>query len=592
MSAAIDPALVRRLRRWLVVGGIAASALFVLVMFAPTIASAQFDGFDPAGTVENLSASNNWLGQAQMWAQRIYLTLMVFELFALGVTTLLFRENLGEFFASVSLKIVMGGIFFWLIANSGVAGLPGRVVATFTQFGQQLAGNTADPTQLAVEGLASATGYFAASQLAKTDDDATATAADVPPNCTFIAGTGDCTIAPSFELMTTHAVFEVVASALGVMIVMAVAAIYLQFALITIESYLVMTAGTLFIGFAGSRFTMPFSQGYFSYMINVGVKVMVMYIILGVEGPLLTNIMISSFASLTAAAADPTGASIAAALAAASYGVFSVVIGAALVWTIPGFAASFLTGQSNASGAAVLQQTLGAVAGSAQMMAQMANSGAHLQNAARDLRGADVGRGPASRSANEQMAPAAAVPGGGTQSFQPAGASAGAGAGESGAANGVTDALQMTSQPQRITVQSPDVLTPSAPPALTRGRSEVLSPLGERMDTGTAPAAASGGRSLQEMTPAEIRNLPATEARRLAASGNAERLSAEQQAGLRENEAFVTAYREAKVGDAVREERSAELAAAYGLGGLAQAAPHEVGTPTAVEVRLGNPDRL
>lgn len=41
-----------------------------------------------------------------------------------------------------------------------------------------------------------------------------------------------------------------------------------------------------------------------------------------------------------------------------------------------------------------------------------------------------------------------------------------------------------------------------------------------------------------------------------------------------------------------RDETQEELSAAYALSGLTQAAPHEIGAPSAVQVRLSNPDRL
>jgi hypothetical protein len=45
-----------------------------------------------------------WIAPAQNIAKTIYMALIIFDFIALAITTLLFRENLGEFFSSLSLS--------------------------------------------------------------------------------------------------------------------------------------------------------------------------------------------------------------------------------------------------------------------------------------------------------------------------------------------------------------------------------------------------------------------------------------------------------------------------------------------------------
>jgi hypothetical protein len=464
----------RRLRRGLVLGGILSALVVAVAFLAPLPASAQFSGFDPVAAVRNTVQSNNWLQQGQQWAQRIYLTLMVFEMIALAVTALLFRDNLGEFLAGVGLKIVLGGVYFWFIANSGVGGFPGQIVATFTQFGQNLAGGNGNPSDLAAKAGAGGTIFFLAAEAAKTLDDTTATGIGGLA-CDFVLGTGVCDMEPALAALTSHMVFEFACEAMGMMIFMAIAAIYLEFVLITIESYIVMTAGTLFIGFAASRFTLPFSQGYFSYMMNVGVKVMVLYIVLGVLDPLLNNILVGSIGALAAAVADPTGTFIPAGLVAAAYAVLSVVIGAGLVWSMPGLCASFLSGQSHASGVSLLQHALSSFSGSAQTMAHMASSAMHTQNIAKGQENLRAVGNPSTRPPNEQMAPAS-VPGGGAESFQNAPAVSSPGITSPGItaaaaiSDQMTEGLKVLNRSQRVGDNAPAVPGSSmARPAVSSG---------------------------------------------------------------------------------------------------------------------------
>jgi type IV secretion system protein TrbL len=49
-----------------------------------------------------------------------------------------------------------------------------------------------------------------------------------------------------------------------------------------VESFIVIGAGVLFLGFAGSRWTKFFTERYLSYVASIGVKLFVLYLIMGV----------------------------------------------------------------------------------------------------------------------------------------------------------------------------------------------------------------------------------------------------------------------------------------------------------------------
>jgi type IV secretion system protein TrbL len=49
-----------------------------------------------------------------------------------------------------------------------------------------------------------------------------------------------------------------------------------------VEGFIVIGAGVLFLGFAGSRWTKLFTERYLSYIASIGVKLFVLYLIMGV----------------------------------------------------------------------------------------------------------------------------------------------------------------------------------------------------------------------------------------------------------------------------------------------------------------------
>ena len=48
-----------------------------------------------------------------------------------------------------------------------------------------------------------------------------------------------------------------------------------------VESYVVVGAGFIFLGFGGSRWTAPYVERYIALAVAVGVKIMVLYLLIG-----------------------------------------------------------------------------------------------------------------------------------------------------------------------------------------------------------------------------------------------------------------------------------------------------------------------
>ncbi|OYV32645.1 MAG: hypothetical protein B7Z83_10510, partial [Thiomonas sp. 20-64-5] len=83
----------------------------------------------------------------------------------------------------------------------------------------------------------------------------------------------------------------------GLMIILGFLAIAIQLLITTIESYIVIGGGALMLGFAGSRWTLPFAEKYFGYAVSVGIKLFTIYLVAGFGGQ-LANIIIQHWASV------------------------------------------------------------------------------------------------------------------------------------------------------------------------------------------------------------------------------------------------------------------------------------------------------
>src|SRR5574341_347853 len=75
---------------------------------------------------------------------------------------------------------------------------------------------------------------------------------------------------------------SLVAALTAIVVVVAYAIIAAQLLVVLVESYIVIGGGILLLGFSGSRWTKFFSERYLSYVASVGVKLFVLYLIMGV----------------------------------------------------------------------------------------------------------------------------------------------------------------------------------------------------------------------------------------------------------------------------------------------------------------------
>jgi type IV secretion system protein TrbL len=67
----------------------------------------------------------------------------------------------------------------------------------------------------------------------------------------------------------------------AVIIFISYLAIAIQFVVAMVESYLVIGAGVIFLGFGGSRWTAAYVERYIAYAVSVGMKILVLYLLVG-----------------------------------------------------------------------------------------------------------------------------------------------------------------------------------------------------------------------------------------------------------------------------------------------------------------------
>jgi type IV secretion system protein TrbL len=193
----------------------------------------------------------------------------------------------------------------------------------------------------------------------------------------------------------------------GIVTAMAFIAITVQFVVAMVESYIIVAAGFIFVGFGGSRWTAPYVERYIGLGVATGVKIMLLYLLIGTGMNLSVGWMtdaenIAANASPAMSALEIMGASI----------IFMM-----LCWQIPKLFAAVLGGSPALSGGDLVSSGAfvagGAIAlGSAALGA--AGSAAGLLSA-----GATAGGGTTVASSPPAMLASAGSSGGGSGTVAP-----------------------------------------------------------------------------------------------------------------------------------------------------------------------------
>lgn len=151
--------------------------------------------------------------------------------------------------------------------------------------------------------------------------------------------------------ITSFGISTIVGAVCGFLVLVSFCIIAGLLVVTLVESYMILGAGVLMLGFGSSRLSKESAVKCVSYAMSVGAKLFMLYLVLGIGGTLADG-WISEFSNMTDVDLTP----------------FLQVTGGSLVyvfcaWVIPGKAESLVSGSTNASLGGVVAAT--SVAGSA-----------------------------------------------------------------------------------------------------------------------------------------------------------------------------------------------------------------------------------
>jgi type IV secretion system protein TrbL len=195
---------------------------------------------------ESITAA--WFSSLFPIAQGVFWTLVLIELIWSAVWWVVDREDGLGVVTALLRKVLAVGFFYALLLNGGT--WIRAVIQGFSQAGSSASG-LADlsPTGVFDQGLALANKILNA-----------------------VEGLG-----------ILEGVFpSLVAALTALVVVVSFAIIAAQLLVALVESFIVIGAGILFVGFSGARWTKFFTERYLSYVASVGVKLFVLYLIMGV----------------------------------------------------------------------------------------------------------------------------------------------------------------------------------------------------------------------------------------------------------------------------------------------------------------------
>src|SRR5437660_240526 len=248
----------------------------------------------------------------------------------------------------------------------------------------------------------------------------------------------------------------------AVLIFIAYLAIAIQFVVAMVESYLVIGAGVIFLGFGGSRWTAAYVERYIAYAVSVGMKILVLYLLVG-AGMTVSQGWIQ-VAQNAATSTDParTGLDLAAA----------AVMFLCVCWMSPKISSAMLGGVASMSGGDLAGVGMGvglAAVGAGVVATQFATRGSDAMSKVKEAVSAGS-RGPG--GGGRGVGGATPRPGGNGNG------SAGGGNSSAVTQNGMPGATNQPSPPSRAPAAQTLGDQPSPPRKTAAGASDsFLSPL-------------------------------------------------------------------------------------------------------------------
>ena len=302
------------------------------------------------------AARGNWVANIAGYANALFGALALIEFAWSATVMVLEKADLQSWTAALVRKIMWIGGFYMLLIN-GPTWIP-FIIDSFTQIGQNSSGvMSISPSNVFGQGLA---------------------VAGALSNGFSVAG-----------FLTQPAVILSLVFA-AIIVVISYAMITIQFMVAMVESYIVVAAGFIFLGFGGSRWTAPYAERYIGLAVSNGVKILVIYLLIAV-GTNLGNTWVAE-AQGAATSASPEMVALDVMAAALMYMM--------LCWQIPKLFSAVLGGSPALSGGDLIAAGSSLVVGAAAVGAAASGGAGLLAGGAGAFRGvggaaASTGAGPA-----------------------------------------------------------------------------------------------------------------------------------------------------------------------------------------------------
>jgi type IV secretion system protein TrbL len=423
------------------------------------------------------NATTTWVSTAFGYANKLFALLAVIDFTWAMIVLFLERHELEGWIAGFLKKLMTISFFYALLINQSTW-FP-AIINSFVQIGQQAGGVSGylNPSSILWTGI-----QISGAILAACLPSATASATVGGVVGVIVPGAGAALTAASL-------IPALVALFCALLIFLAYAVITLTFIMATVESYVVMSAGLIFLGFGASRWTVPYTERYISLVVSTGVRLMVLYMIIGL-GQTLSNTWVQEASQIALSTAGLQSL----------FGLLaSVIVFMALAWQVPKLASSVLQGSLQMGSSDLVAPAMSAAVTAGTIAAVAATGGAALAGGV-GAGGAAAG-GSAAGGAGGSFMPGAA---GG---MMPGMGSTMAGGGASGAAPGVEGAMNSVPPPapsasggggNAVAVDPPpiSVAADSSPtPGLSAEGSAAGTSVGERATTGSSVAVPTQGKT-------------------------------------------------------------------------------------------------
>ncbi len=298
--------------------------LLAIAMVALLVAPAIFGQAtsNPSKILEQYRSERiQWTTNIWPYANTLFGILATIEFAWSAAVMLLEKTDLQSWASALIRKVMWIGAFYALLLN-GRIWIP-AIIDSFEQIGSTSSGVAAlSPSAVFSQGL------------------------NIAGSLMDSASTSAFFVKPGSSLALVFA---------AIIIVLSYGVITLQFIVAMVESYIVVAAGFVFVGFGGSRWTVPYTERYIGLAVSTGIKIMLLYLLIGAG----FNFAIDWQTEATTVATSPKPMMTAFDIMGAA------VIFMMLCWQIPKLFSAVLGGSPALTGGDLISTGTGLVAGAA-----------------------------------------------------------------------------------------------------------------------------------------------------------------------------------------------------------------------------------